>query len=55
MIAASVSAVITTRERVAVLALTALIFAGGFFPQVYVLGCHRAAEEALAGEVAAEH
>ncbi|MDY3559150.1 proton-conducting transporter membrane subunit [Gemmata sp. JC673] len=49
-----VSVGITTRERVAVLTLTALIFAAGFFPQAYVLTRHRAAEEALAGEPATE-
>lgn len=38
---------ITTRERVAVLTLAALILAGGFFPQAYVASRHTAAEAAL--------
>lgn len=38
---------ITLRERVAVLALTALILLGGLFPQVYIESRHRAAGAAL--------
>lgn len=46
---------ITARERAAVLALTVLILAGGFFPQSYIASRHRAAEEALARETTAGH
>ncbi len=38
---------ITVRERGAVLALTVLIFAGGFFPQTYIESRHQAAEMTL--------
>ena len=38
---------ITLRERGAVLALTVLIFAGGFFPQAYIASRHQAAEATL--------
>lgn len=51
--APGVSVAITGRERVAVLALTALILLGGFFPQAYIATRHHAAEEALARETAA--
>lgn len=49
----SVPVGITPRERAAVLALTVLLFAGGFVPQAYIVTRHRAAEEALAREAAA--
>ncbi len=44
----SVSLKVRTRERIAVLALAALILLGGFVPQPWVVSRHRAAEEILA-------
>jgi NADH-quinone oxidoreductase subunit M len=44
---ATVSLIITPRERIAVLTLSALILAGGLFPQFLVSSRHHAAEEIL--------
>ncbi|HEY1189313.1 MAG TPA: proton-conducting transporter membrane subunit [Gemmata sp.] len=52
--APAVAVGITARERVAVLALAALILAAGLFPQPYIASRHRAAEEALTHGAVAE-
>lgn len=45
---------ITARERVAVLALAALILVGGLFPQAYITTRHQAAEAALRDRAAGD-